>query len=509
MDIYKSNGDLFTTLADGTTTTVNDAPVILAGRNFAGYGKVLNENTFKLAENFASPSAPVGPVTGQIWYNTAHKILYVFNGADTGWKPLASESISLETPLNPAVGNLWWDIGTDQLKIFSGSGWKVIGPDYEKNWGESGCIPFIVTDNNTIPHVVLKIITGGTIAAIINQDDEFIPQPALVGFDTIKNGININKSTPNFHFHGISEDSTKLGNQLATEYVRKNQDSTINANVTINGSQGLKIASGGTTHGRIYTDQNIKSISFDNEQLNADFEFFINFNGTRTRAMTIQGNTGEIQVGPSFASTQPSTEQGVAHRGYVTSVRSEITSDYTTAINTAKDELNNTISRINTRLISAETTISGHTADISTINTVLNTKAPINAPVFIGTPQAATPNLTDNSQKLATTAYVQAIKAQVIAEIQNWAQNRDNEVRAELTADITPKAPLASPQLAGTPLSPTAAANQSDQQIANTEFVTQAIINDEKWHGSKKYVSTETPDSGTGVDGDFWFVVDQ
>ena len=66
MDIYKSNGDLFTTLADGTTTTVNDAPVILAGRNFAGYGKVLNENTYKLAENFASPSAPVGPVTGQV-----------------------------------------------------------------------------------------------------------------------------------------------------------------------------------------------------------------------------------------------------------------------------------------------------------------------------------------------------------------------------------------------------------------------------------------------------------
>ena len=225
--------------------------------------------------------------------------------------------------------------------------------------------------------------------------------------------------------------------------------------------------------------------------------------------MTIQGNTGEIQVGPSFAGTQPSTEQGVAHRGYVTSVRSDITADYTTAINTAKDELNNTISRINTRLISAETTISGHTADISTINTVLNTKAPLNAPVFIGTPQAATPNLTDNSQKLATTAYVQAIKAQVIAEIQNWAQNRDNEVRSEVIAQITPKAPLASPQLAGQPLTPTATANQSDQQIANTEFVTQAIINDEKWHGSKKFVSTETPDSATGVDGDFWFVVDQ
>ena len=159
MDIYKSNGDLFTSLADGTTTNANDAPVILAGRNFAGYGKVLNENTIRLAENFASDGQPVGPVVGQCWYNTAHKILYLYKGTTDGWKPLASESIQLEAPLTPAVGDLWWDIGTDQLKMYSGTGWKVIGPDFEKNWGESGVIPFIVTDNNTIPHVVLKIAT--------------------------------------------------------------------------------------------------------------------------------------------------------------------------------------------------------------------------------------------------------------------------------------------------------------------------------------------------------------
>ena len=59
MDIYKSNGELFTILADGTTTTVADAPVILAGRNYAGYGKILNENTLRLAENFASTTPPV------------------------------------------------------------------------------------------------------------------------------------------------------------------------------------------------------------------------------------------------------------------------------------------------------------------------------------------------------------------------------------------------------------------------------------------------------------------
>jgi hypothetical protein len=506
MDIYKSNGDLFTSLADGTTTNANDAPVILAGRNFAGYGKVLNENTIRLAENFASDGQPVGPVVGQCWYNTAHKILYLYKGTTDGWKPLASESIQLEAPLTPAVGDLWWDIGTDQLKMYSGTGWKVIGPDFEKNWGESGVIPFIVTDNNTIPHVVLKIATGGTTSAIISQDGEFTPSPAMAGFNTIKNGININSATPNFNFHGISTDSKSLGGQLATNYVRKNQDSIINANVTINGI--TSISASNVVNGTISTNADTKVIRIENKQQNKDVEFFINYNGTPTRALTINGDTGETQVGPSFTSTQPSTEQGIAHRGYVTDVRNTITSEYTSAISTTKTELTNTINAINTRLITAETTVAGHGADIRTINTSLETKASINAPQFIGTPTAETPNIDSNDGKLATTSFVNLIKAQIIAELQQWATQRDFELKQELTADINPKAPLINPELLGSPKAPTAPALASTSQIATTEFVTQALVLDDKWGSSKKTVSGATPQSSDGDDGDFWFVLD-
>lgn len=82
--------------------------------------------------------------------------------------------------------------------------------------------------------------------------------------------------------------------------------------------------------------------------------------------------------------------------------------------------------------------------------------APINSPAFTGTPTAPTPALNDNSQKLATTAFVQG---------QAYA-------------------PLASPNLTGLPTAPTAGDITNDTQIATTAFVFNAF-------------NTQTPTSPT------------
>lgn len=73
--------------------------------------------------------------------------------------------------------------------------------------------------------------------------------------------------------------------------------------------------------------------------------------------------------------------------------------------------------------------------------------APINSPAFTGTPTAPTPALNDNSQKIATTAFVKG---------QNYA-------------------PLASPALTGTPTAPTATVGTNTTQIATTAFVQAAL----------------------------------
>lgn len=69
--------------------------------------------------------------------------------------------------------------------------------------------------------------------------------------------------------------------------------------------------------------------------------------------------------------------------------------------------------------------------------------APINSPTFTGVPQAPTPATNDNSNKLATTAYVQA---------QGYA-------------------PTNSPGFTGVPTAPTAALGTSTTQLATTAFV--------------------------------------
>jgi hypothetical protein len=68
------------------------------------------------------------------------------------------------------------------------------------------------------------------------------------------------------------------------------------------------------------------------------------------------------------------------------------------------------------------------------------------SPVFTGTPSAPTQPTTDNSARLATTAFVQAFAA-----------------------------PLASPAFTGVPTGPTAAPSTSTTQLATTAFVTEAI----------------------------------
>ena len=77
--IYKTNGQQLLTLLDGTVD--NTYKVNLVGKNYINYGTVQNENFIYLLENFANDTAPVYPLTGQLWYDTANRCLKYFNGS--------------------------------------------------------------------------------------------------------------------------------------------------------------------------------------------------------------------------------------------------------------------------------------------------------------------------------------------------------------------------------------------------------------------------------------------
>lgn len=100
--------------------------------------------------------------------------------------------------------------------------------------------------------------------------------------------------------------------------------------------------------------------------------------------------------------------------------------------------------------------------------------APLNNPVFTGTPEAPTPASNDNSTKVATTAYVKAQSYLTTGPVTS-VFTRTGAILAQ-TGDysvdqITGAAPLASPAFTGTPTAPSPALNDNSTKLATTSYV--------------------------------------
>ncbi|RXG93031.1 hypothetical protein [Bradyrhizobium zhanjiangense] len=112
--------------------------------------------------------------------------------------------------------------------------------------------------------------------------------------------------------------------------------------------------------------------------------------------------------------------------------------------------------------------------------------AALNSPAFTGTPTAPTPAGSDNSQTLATTAFVQARIAALVAGSPGLldtlnelaaALGNDPNFATTMTNALALKAPLNSPALTGTPTAPTVAGStDSTTKIATTAFVQACIL---------------------------------
>lgn len=91
--IIKSDGSTLTTIQDGTINTTSTS-LGLPGRNYAGYGQILNTNFVRVIENFANDTYPSNPIKGQLWYDTTVNSVKVFNGGDpatqNNWVTLVS-----------------------------------------------------------------------------------------------------------------------------------------------------------------------------------------------------------------------------------------------------------------------------------------------------------------------------------------------------------------------------------------------------------------------------------
>jgi hypothetical protein len=87
--INNSRGQVVAVVADGTVNT-SATDLSLVGRALTDYGTFENENYVFLLENFANSTAPLQPILGQLWYNSTTDVISAY-GSGNAWIPLASQ----------------------------------------------------------------------------------------------------------------------------------------------------------------------------------------------------------------------------------------------------------------------------------------------------------------------------------------------------------------------------------------------------------------------------------
>lgn len=128
------------------TTVANASSLVFTGKGAANYGKHQQENLMRLLENFADTTSPDYPTVGQIWYDSAAKILNVCTSTApltwSGINGIQVTQIGDPAPASATLGTLWFErtgslsgnlyvytgLGRFPLSATSNGGWDQIWP---------------------------------------------------------------------------------------------------------------------------------------------------------------------------------------------------------------------------------------------------------------------------------------------------------------------------------------------------------------------------------------------
>jgi hypothetical protein len=189
--INLTDGTVFATVNDGTVNTASS--MTLVGKNYAGYGEFLDENFIHLLENGSNTTAPVAPLTGQLWWDKTNNLLKVYNGSI--FKTISAATASATQPASNVTGDLWYDTTNQQVKVYTGASFIVVGPAFTSTEGTAGAIPETVNDNTATPHYVTGLYVAGTRVGLVSKDATFTAAaPTSTLFPTVFKGITMSNS---------------------------------------------------------------------------------------------------------------------------------------------------------------------------------------------------------------------------------------------------------------------------------------------------------------------------
>jgi hypothetical protein len=204
--IVKSNGTVLTTIADGTVNTTSTT-LGLPGRNFAGYGNIVDTNFVHTIENFASSTPPANPLQGQLWYNTNGNTLNVCPADGTSnalqWLTLTSTASGGTTTFGTV--NVTGNLQANNINAVNG----IVGDTITVRLAT-------VTANATIANAAITTANVGTLnTAVIRAGGANTTAGSIVGTFTINGGLSGNAlivTNGNVYASGVRTDNYYYAN---------------------------------------------------------------------------------------------------------------------------------------------------------------------------------------------------------------------------------------------------------------------------------------------------------
>jgi hypothetical protein len=299
--VNRTSGAVLTTIADGTIDTTTDLTLI--GKNYSGYGELLNENLVKLLENFSSNSQPASPISGQLWWDTSNNLLKVYTGS--AFKVISGSTSGASQPANAIAGDLWFDSANQQLYVYNGSSWVLIGPSFTSITGTSGAVVETVADNLGSNHVVVKIYANETVISTVSKDSTFTPQTAISGFATISPGIQLSTAITGATFRGDSTNAQLLDSLDSTQFLRSDTNDTTTGILTVANDGGVTI---GADNDLTLTVSGANAL-VSNATSDGDILVRVNRSvGGVTTALEVDGATGYVTLGRTVPNGDDSTK---------------------------------------------------------------------------------------------------------------------------------------------------------------------------------------------------------
>lgn len=306
--VNKSNGAVLTTIADGTIDTTTG--LTLVGKNYSGYGEILNENLVKLLEHFASSSQPTSPLSGQLWWDLTNGLLKVYTGS--AFKVISGSTASASQPTGSTTGDLWWDTTNSQLKVYNGSSYTLIGPSFTAGTGTSGALVDTVTDSLGSSHVVVKFFVNESLVAVLSKDTTFTPQSAIGGFATIAPGLQLSTAVSGATFKGTASNADLLDSLNSTQFIRSDANATTTGTLGVTNDTGFTVGADNDIRLSVTgTDAYISNQTSDGDI----FIRVLKSVGGVTSAITIDGATAAVTMASTPSASDNSLK--VATTAYV------------------------------------------------------------------------------------------------------------------------------------------------------------------------------------------------